>query len=226
MSLDYLDGVAMDLSRGAQAMNAEQLLTLAKAGVAANHFQLAYAATCAGLERGGSMEAKFLLLRSKGLPKGLTERRMVCAAAAVELARQRLDMELVADAVQTLHQLAPQGFSVSFEEADEIIRKEKQARTISADGTPSPDYSDLFGTEECQCPECRRRRGEEPDFDDDELDSIFGPEIPPDMPPEIAAMLYEETAKAVESGESLEDLLSRLQRCGGFSKKKKKGKRK
>ena len=226
LPLDYMDEVAKQISRGGQAIDTGQLLTLAEAGMTADHFQLAYAATSAGLEHGGVTEVKFLLLRSKSLPKGLTDRRMVCAAAAVELARQRLDMELVADAVQTLHQLAPQGFSVSIEEAVEVIRKEKQARTISAQGTPSPDYSDLFVTEKCQCPECRRRRGEEPDFDDDELDSIFGPEIPPDMPPEIAQMLYEETAKAVESGESLEDLLLRLQGGGGFLKKKKKGKRK
>jgi len=226
LPLDYMDEVAKQISRGGQAIDTDQLLTLAEAGMTADHFQLAYAATSAGLEHGGVTEVKFLLLRSKSLPKGLTDRRMVCAAAAVELARQRLDMELVADAVQTLHQLAPQGFSVSIEEAVEVIRKEKQARTISAHGTPSPDYSDLFVTEKCQCPECRRRRGEEPDFDDDELDSIFGPEIPPDMPPEIAQMLYEETAKAVESGESLEDLLLRLQGGGGFLKKKKKGKRK
>ncbi len=226
LPLDYMDEVAKQISGGRQAIDTGQLLTLAGAGMTANHFELAYAATAAGLERGGVTEAKFLLLRSKSLPKGLRDRRMVCAAAAVELARQCRDMELVADAVQALHQVAPEGFSVTLEEAVEVIRKEKAARTISPAGTPSPDYSDLFVRDECPCPECRRRRGEEPDIDDDEFGSIFGPEIPPGMPPEIAEMLYEETAKAVESGESLEDLLSRLQRGGGFLKKKKKGKRK
>lgn len=226
LPLDYMDEVWKQISRGGLAIPTDQLITLAEAGMTAGHFQLAYAATWAGMERGGATEARFLLLRSKSLPKGLRDRRMVCAAAALELARQHRDMDLVADAVQALHQLAPGGFSLTLEEAAEVLRKEKAVRTISPAGTPSPDYSGFFvKDEECQCPECRRRRGEQPDFGDDDFDSIFGPEIPPGMPPEIAEMLYEETAKSVERGESLEELLSRLQR-GPLTKKGRKGKHK
>jgi hypothetical protein len=59
----------------------------------------------------------------------------------------------------------------------------------------------------CDCPKCRRARGEavspfedfeEDDDDDLDLDEILDQtEIPPDMPPEIAKILFEETRKAV-----------------------------
>ena len=55
---------------------------------------------------------------------------------------------------------------------------------------------------------------------------IDGMPIPPDMPPEIAKILFEETKKAVQRGESLDSLLNRL--FGpetGFSGKRKKGRR-
>jgi hypothetical protein len=50
-----------------------------------------------------------------------------------------------------------------------------------------------------------------------------GMELPPDMPPEIARMLYAETKKSIERGESLDSLVNRLfgpeTRFGGGRKK-------
>jgi hypothetical protein len=55
---------------------------------------------------------------------------------------------------------------------------------------------------------------------------LDGMEIPPDMPPEIARMLFDETKKAVQRGESLDSLLNRV--FGpemGFGGRRKKGRR-
>lgn len=66
------------------------------------------------------------------------------------------------------------------------------------------------------------------DFDEDsDLDAILNATpLPPDMPPEIARMLFEETKKAVQRGESLDSMLNRV--FGpemGFGRKSKKGRR-
>jgi hypothetical protein len=51
-------------------------------------------------------------------------------------------------------------------------------------------------------------------------------ELPPDMPPEIARILFEETGKAVQRGEPLDSLLNRLFGPGaGFGRRRKKGRR-
>jgi len=63
--------------------------------------------------------------------------------------------------------------------------------------------------------------------DDVDLDAFLdGMELPPDMPPEIARMLLEETRKSVQSGESLDSLLNRVFGPGaGFGGRRKKGRR-
>ena len=48
---------------------------------------------------------------------------------------------------------------------------------------------------------------------------------PPDMPPEMAKMLFEETRRAVLRGESLEEFLSRLTGGGLPGRKRRKGRR-
>jgi hypothetical protein len=87
----------------------------------------------------------------------------------------------------------------------------------------------------CNCPKCRRARGEavgpfedfEAEDDDLDLDAMLdGTEIPPDMPPEIARMLLEETRKSAERGESLDSLLNRVFGPeAGFGGRRRKGRR-
>jgi hypothetical protein len=100
---------------------------------------------------------------------------------------------------------------------------------------PGPDYSDFFGDSLCNCPKCRRARGEaaspfedfKDDDDDADLDAFFdGMELPPDMPPQIAKMLFEETQKSVQRGESLDSLLNRVfGSAAGFGGRRRKGRR-
>ena len=64
----------------------------------------------------------------------------------------------------------------------------------------------------------------EEDDGDADLDAIFDDvDLPPDMPPEIAKILFEETGKAVQRGESLDSLINRLfGPTTGFGGKRKK----
>jgi hypothetical protein len=207
----YIEEAARQLPRNAKTIDNGQLLTLARAGVCANHLELAYAASAAGLERGAN-EAQFLLLRARSLPQWYAERRAACASAAAELARQRRDMKLLDEAVELVKETGD--LSLTAEQANLVLKREKSAPEFPSDRQPGPDYRDLRDQEPCMCPTCRLERGEIEDEDDDEDDSmddlLDSLPIPPDMPPEIAKILLQETRKAVERGESLDSLLNRV----------------
>src|ERR1035438_3210017 len=79
---EWLAETAKQFPRSSQSLNVGQLQTLAEAGLSAQRFELAYAVSAAGLERGGATEASFLLVRALALPDYLEERRAVCAVAA------------------------------------------------------------------------------------------------------------------------------------------------
>jgi hypothetical protein len=206
MPAAHLDETTRQVSRNGGALSVEQLRTLAETGVSFGAGELAYTASASGLERGGATEATFLLLRARSLPNSRGRRRAVCAAAALELARQRQDMQLVEKAVQALHHFAPPDFSITLDQAADVLRKEKAARVFDAPD-PDYDYDDLFGDRWCDCPDCRRARGEiVEDYDDEESDPIFDEsEIP--------------------AGPSFEEVLTYFMNRGGAPKKHKKGRR-
>ena len=233
---DWLAETAKQFPRNSQSLNVGQLQTLAEAGLSAEHFQLSYAVSAAGLERGGPTEASFLLLRAQCLPGYQEDRKGVCAAAAAQLARAQHHMDVVEKAVELVADSPFSALSLTPEQASAVVRKEKVERAFPTAYRPGPDYSDILGAALCDCPKCRRARGEdvnpfedydEEDADDLDLDAIIdGTEIPPDMPPEIAKILFDETKKAVQRGEPLESLLNRV--FGpemGFGKRRKKGRR-
>ncbi len=226
LPLAYLDEAAGQIPRNS-ALDTAQLQILGEAGVCAGHGELAYAASTAGLQQGSLTEPSFLLLRAQALPSWLGERRAVCAAAAVELARKQQDQHVLEKAVQILHNFAPGGLSLNPGHVDEVVRKEKETSAFPTQRDSGPDYSGLI--ERCDCPACRRKRGqavepweeEDEELDDIEMDQILDElELPPDMPPEVAAALLLEAAKAVESGETLDDLFERIS-----GKRRKKGRR-
>jgi len=228
---DWLAETAKQFPRSSQSLNVGQLQTLAEAGLYAKHFELVYAVSAAGLERGGPAEASFLLLRALCLPDYLEERRAVCAVAAAQLARQQRHMDVVEKAVELVADSPFDDLSFTQEQASTVVRKEKAERAFPTAYRPGPDYRDLLAAP-CDCPKCRRARGEaagpfdfEGDDGDDGLDELLG-QIPPDMPAEIARMLFDETKKAVGRGESLDSLLNRV--FGpemGFGRRRKKGRR-
>jgi hypothetical protein len=232
---DWMVEAAKQFPRNSQSLNVGQLQILAEAGLYAKHFELTYAVSAAGLERGGPTEANFLLLRAQSLPEYRDGQRAVCASAAAQLARQQRQMDVVEKAVELIADSHFDDLLLTPAQASAVVRKEKAERAFPTEYRPGPDYSDLLGSGPCNCPKCRRARGETAgpfeDVDEDEgdldLDAIFdGTELPPDMPPEIARMLFEETRKAVQSGESLDSLLNRVFGSdAGFSRRRKKGRR-
>jgi len=213
ISWPYIEEAAKQLRGSSSSLDAGQLQVLAEAGLNAKHFDLAYTASAAGLERGGATEARFLLLRARALPQLQFERRALCTAAAAHMARQHRDMDLLEQAVALLRgPLESADLVLTAEEAEEVLRKEKAEPASLGRNAPGPDYGAMLRKKLCDCPDCRRERGEsvEP-FEDMDLDEILASTpLPPDMPKEIAQILLEETKRAVERGESLDSLMARL----------------
>jgi hypothetical protein len=222
----YIGEAANQLPRVAASLDTAQVQTLAEAGVNAVHLDLAYTASAAGLERGGPTEARFLLLRARALPEERYDRRVACAAAALEIARQRRDEQVVHEAVKLLHgPLQASGVSFTLDEAGEVLREEKAEPKVFAAHRRDPDYEHILQQKRCDCPKCRRERGEIDEESEDLEDLLDDVPIPPNMPPEIARLFFEETRKAVESGESLDSLVGRLFRGIPTGSSHKKGKK-
>jgi hypothetical protein len=215
----WLRETAAQFGRNSQLLNVGQLQTLAEVGLNAEHFELAYAVSASGLERGGPTEAIFMLSRARSLVGDPEGRWAVCAAAAAQLARQQRQMDIVDKAVEMLAGSPFDDLTLTPEQAATVVRKEKAAPAFPRAFRSGPDYSDLVGATLCDCPNCRRARGEtggpfedfEDDDDDLDLDAILEQTpLPPGMPPELARIMLEQAAKAVQSGESLDSMLNRV----------------
>ncbi|MEP7308135.1 MAG: hypothetical protein ABJA98_21745 [Acidobacteriota bacterium] len=210
--------VAKQFPECRQTLDAAHLRRLGELAVWAGMDDLAYAISTAGLERGETTAARFLLLRANATIKSW-ERHIVCAKAAAVLGREQQDTALVDEAAALVRGFFEfEHVSLTLEQARDVLNQEKAAREPSTKGRPGPTYAALLANT-CQCVSCRQARGEadEPfddlDVDDDEDvddddDSGFG--IPPGMPPELVEMFAAEIEKAVRRGESPEEFMARL----------------
>jgi hypothetical protein len=165
----------------------DQLRGLGRIALDARKNALAYAVSTEGLSRGGADEALFLLLRAEALRLGEDPVRAdYCAAAALQLARQAGNEGIAGDALDLLRRTSgSEGPPLDLTQAQDILRQEKQALAFPTARNRGPDYS---GLHPCDCPKCRRERGEavdpdDPDLDDDEDDFDPFDDLPPDMPP-------------------------------------------
>jgi len=222
MRYAWLGEIEKQFRKSKQPFSASQLRDLGRGALSNRFDDLAYAVTVKGLEMGGDSAEEFLFMRAQVLPPRQWERRMVCAAAAADLARRHGDTDLAGKAVEMLSGPFKDGSIVlTSEQVAEVVRLEQNKRKPD---DSAPRYGALF-SRPCNCPECRRGRGEavpydevvEDDFaenDDDAFDDLDDLDIPDDMPPEIAALLLKETKKAIMTGESLEDLMARLFEMG------------
>jgi hypothetical protein len=93
-------GIFKELSNQGGGLEARELRALGEAALRRNRLELAYAASAAGLAKGGDAEGRFLLLRARALPGWEFGRRAQCIDAAAELGRRRRDMDLVDKAVE------------------------------------------------------------------------------------------------------------------------------
>jgi hypothetical protein len=225
---------------GARAsLNVRQLAALAEMALAEDAAPFAYAASGEGLSREGDTPgpaaARFLLLRARSLPGGAFDRRTVVAAAAVELARPNREMDIIEAALDLLKDdFEPEPLALTPEQAGEVVRREKTAPVFPVLGRNQPNYSDLLTSRLCNCPSCRRARGEAPDpfgpedeaIDLNDMKRMFDDRVPGGIPPDAAEALFELMKNAYLNGESADDVLERLDLGGRFGGKGKKRKRK
>ncbi|MPZ21433.1 MAG: hypothetical protein GEV06_26605 [Luteitalea sp.] len=207
----WLTEVARQLTESQHLLDVVQLHVLGEAACQADHLELAYAASAAGLERGGATDPGFLFLRARSVILPEPDRCLVCASAAAELARHARETELVENAVELCRTLA--GFDgalpLTLDQARDVLGREKAARKPPRGSHSGPSYDDLLGAP-CQCAVCRRRRGEGVDpFEElDEEDDPFDMDIPPGMPPAIAEIFIEVAKEAAARGQSLEEFMA------------------
>jgi tetratricopeptide (TPR) repeat protein len=237
--VSYFKEAQEQFPRVSESLGVEQIRSLGEMGLATGHPKLAWAAAGAGLKRGGSGEAFFALLRARAAPPGLGTRFLALAAAAAELGRFHRDTTVVDQAVEIgRNPLGGESFSLTLEEAREVVRKEIASPAFPSAFKPGPDYSELLHKNLCQCPDCSRRRGEAPgsfdeeDYDDfneltdKEMRNLFNEQVPEEIPPDIADMFFEIMKDAFRSGESPDKIIDQIlgggRRGGG---KKKKGRR-
>jgi len=143
---DWEGALLKELAHQPSRLEARQLRALGEAALRRDRRELAYAASAAGLVKGGDSEARFLLLRAQALPEWEFERRAACIAAAAELGRRRRDMTLVGEAVELkrggsrrrmdfLDWLATadeDAFSMSTEQVSRVLKREKQSSRFPA----------------------------------------------------------------------------------------------
>ena len=164
---------------------------LAEAALRNKNMELAYSASGAGLLRGGTDSAKFLLLRARSLPRWM-DRRDDCIAAATDIARRQRDMDLLDEAIELKRGekgtrygfpiwdsiMDKSDFSMDTEKSDEVIHREKEAQGYPSSVDYLPDYDDYYDDDD-------------DDDDDDEWFDDLPFDLPPDIPPEIFPLFME-----------------------------------
>jgi len=231
LPMPYFKATEAEFPRASASLNIEQIRNLGELGLSTDHPGLAWAASTAGLERGGPTEAYFLLLRARALPAGNLERFDVLTAAAAELGRHHRDMEVVSQAVEAGRDPFEGGpLSLTADQARDVLRREKESPAFPSRYSPGPDYSDLFSGDLCMCPSCRSARGESPGPDDerfpldeDEMAREFFASAPKNIPREILPAMFEVAKMAYLTGEDPGEIMSEI--LGSPGGKRKKGKR-
>jgi hypothetical protein len=235
LPLEYFNETEAQFAHSAGSLNVEQLRVLGEAGLGSQHLRLAWAASTAGLQRGGATEAYFLLLRARALPEGQSDRYDALMAAAAELGRAHRDMEVVSQAVEAgRNSFGDEPLSLTADQAREVLKKEKASLAFPSPYSPGPDYSDLFAEDSdlCMCPACRAERDEssDPELSEEEMKRSFYEAAPKDIPRELLPSLFEVAKEAhlrgVDPTELLAEILPDLDPRKPPGGKKKKGGRK
>ena len=233
---NWVIATAQQFQKSCQSLDTNELRVLGDWALLLSNFEFAYSVSAEGLNRGGPSEAAFLLMRARSLPPNQSSRKAVCAAAAAELARQQRNMDIVDQAVPLFQRpFGGETISITLIQAAEVLKKEKAAPVFPKGNAKGPDYRNILpDTELCQCPNCRRARGEYPyddifdlyDEDEDEdIDESDDLEIPAGMPRELTEMFIDIARRAIERGQTPTQYLNDMGMDMPGSKKKK-GRRK
>lgn len=164
------------LKRSDCGLDANGLMTMAEAALTTGWKEAAYYCSGYGLKRAGPEQARFMFLRGRSLPYSLYERRRECFAAAAELAKRLRDTDLVAEIADTTRrEVGPWGWSKTFApdltDLNDLGTDDDTLRRVTEfeRGTqkyPKESRLPFFAAGQacpgkpCQCPDCRRARGE------------------------------------------------------------------
>ena len=233
----YLGEAASKFEKVRHTLSLSQVLSLAELGLATGHPQLTWSASGTGLERGGPLEAQFMLLRAKAIPRMHAPRLRILASAAAALGRLHGQPDVVEDALKLVRTpFDDDAVALTTEQAREIVRRELASPAFPALYRQGPDYSDLLPEEVCQCPDCRRARGEPSNtldydldgtfddkdgdefddwddgraFEDTKIGKVLGRNAGSNMPPELAAAFAEFVKEAGGSGPSLDEAIAQI----------------
>ena len=211
-----------------ETLGAAHLRALGELAHGTGFERFAWSISGAGLNLGDPTEAQFLLLRARVMPDKGGDRFDAVIRATCEMGRFHRDTEVVNAALELGGKqfiIAPE--PITLEQAREVARREKESPRYPSRFDAVPDYSDLFPGSPCDCPECRRQRGEEADSLDDfpDIESMKRAflEEARDLPKEMALAMFEMTKQAFLNGGKPEDVLEEL--FGGGMKRRNKKRR-
>ncbi len=237
LPVPYLAETEQQFPKVKESLSLEEIFLLGDMGVFTERPKLAWAASGEGLRRGGTFEARFMLLRARATPEGHGGRFLALGAAAIELGRFHRDKDVIDAAVEMVRNpFGGDSISLTLDQARDVIRKELSSPAFPGRYSPGPDYAKLLpaGGKPCQCPNCRRRRGEaaldpfdegaeDDEYDEAELEKLFEEAVPEGLSRDVEARLFELMKESLLTGESPDEIMSRLY---GGNGKKKKGRRK
>lgn len=234
------------------SLSVEQLRRLGTFVVDCDRDQFAWAVSTAGLKRGGSTEPAFLWMRACAVPIAHAKRGLALAAATVQLCRFYGETSLVDRALKRAQvPFSDEPVTLTLDQAREVVKRELAQPTFPTVRS-KPMYGDMLPASECDCPSCRRGRGQrtgpfnefdflgdDEDDDDDFLDpprtgaseaeliKIFRQSAPKEFPPAMIDELVEMLKTEFRAGVSPQEILDGMAAVMGIaSKAKQKGGRK
>jgi hypothetical protein len=194
------DRLRASFLRPDEPLDTAETLVVGEAAIRSEEPELAFAASVAGLTRGGA-DSRFLFLRARALPPWAPERRYNCLAAALELARRERNPDLVGKLLEDLrhrarnmfeddfpHERGRKGYAMEPEFLNEVLESERQEKKY-----PLPDPESFRYT----------FRDAFDDADEDELEEEVLQEFLSGSPPE----LLRELTKAMAQGRKPEEIL-------------------
>ena len=248
---NYANEVENQFSQVSGSLSLEDLRDLAHLGRLLVKHKLTWSVSNAGLARGGTSEAFFLMARAHAMPGGVSRERVTAlAAAAVALGRAYGDSEVVEIALKGLRNpFSGEVFSLTIEQAREVVKREQAWPKFPSPGSGGPKYHDLvselrlptdffdldgddddddeFGDEFDEDEFC----DDDDDDDDDDgmpdLDTIIRQikaTAPPGVPPEIAESMAKVMLQGMLEGKSPEEIMAEM--FGPSGARPKKGRKK
>ena len=236
-------------SKNSANLTTTQLRLLGETAMENGRDEFAYLVSAAGLQREGPTVATFLFLRAESMASKMglqqneevEDRIEICATAARVLAQQHRDAELAGAAMAfLLSEFGGEPITLTLDQALDVVKRERGAPVYPRHGNGGgPRYLDMLESQACNCPDCRRQRGETEDldlfdldesplpFDEERMRELFDQRAPKDLSPEVREFLFEKLRDAYLNPSFMDEILSGpIGDDVPDGKKKKKGKRK